>query len=1078
MLRLRTFGSVDLQGPDDRDLRSVLAQPKRLALLIYLAVARPSGVHRRDELLALFWPDLDDARARDALNQALRFLRQALGPDTFVRRGGEDIGVDPAVLWCDSAAFQSALDEGRPAEAMELYQGDFLQGFFIEEGGGFEEWMDRERSALRESAARGARQLAEEHASGGALTLAIDWGRRALELAPDDERALRRLLRLHDKAGDRAGAFRLYDAFVRRFEEEFGCAPAPETKALAERLKAGLPLEDASAKPLAESPRPFAKAPTAEIGNRYRIIRKLGAGGMATVYLALDVKHDREVALKVLKPEIAEGLARERFLREIRIAGQLQHPNIVPLFDSGEADGRLYFVMAHIQGETLRERLTREKRFEIPEVVHLLREVAGALAYAHERGVIHRDIKPENILLIDRRAVLADFGIARAAHAARTPMGTPDETLTMPGTSLGTPAYMSPEQAAGNPEIDQRADLYALGVLGYEMLAGRPPFVGLTGHQVLAAHLLEAPVPVEQLRTDTPAGLGALVMRCLEKQPAGRPRSADVFLAELEDGASVARSAPVGKQVRRMATLGALVAGAVAVILIFDPSGPALPTGSVVPEEVTQIAVRPFADLSPERVLGHIAEGLTADLISELARIPLLRVRSATALAPLRKETPDSIRRVLGVGTLIEGSVNGDRDSLRLSVAIVLASTGDELAHKKWVMSRDRLFALEDSLVTEVGRFIRDWLGSEIRSQQRRQATRNVQAWEHYQMGNSTFQEANRLYRNGETVTAFKLLTVADSLFSQAEAADPSWLDPILTRGWIDHWRAVNYASGGSDTSVQWSRESIRQAERVLARNPDHPEARELRGTAFLQMAIDGRGDSSSLATAVRDLRRSAVPANPFHARAWYSLGTALRWQGRSAEANVAARRAYELDAFMERADDLLEQLCATSFELSQLADANGWCAEGRLRFPKKFAFPYYLLQMMPLSKTSRPNIDSAWALLRELERTTPSSDWSKNRASWQMMVASALARAGLTDSARRVLAGARRIASDSPDVDVYDAAALTALGDHAAAIDRLRSYLSKNPLMRPVVGAHPSFASLANDPGFRRMVGAHAKDE
>ena len=217
MLRLSTFGSVDLRDSEGKDLGPVLAQPKRLALLVYLVVARPQGAHRRDELLALFWPDLDDSRARDALNQALRFLRQALGPEAFIRRGAEDVGVDPQVVWCDAVAFQEALQAGNPANALALYRGGFLQGFFIEEGGGFEEWMERERAVLRDAAGRGARQLAEEHAAQDALTLAIEWGRRGLELAPDDERALRRLLKLYDRAGDRAGAFRIYEAFVRRF---------------------------------------------------------------------------------------------------------------------------------------------------------------------------------------------------------------------------------------------------------------------------------------------------------------------------------------------------------------------------------------------------------------------------------------------------------------------------------------------------------------------------------------------------------------------------------------------------------------------------------------------------------------------------------------------------------------------------------------------------------------------------------------------------------------------------------------------------------------------------------------------
>ena len=640
MLRLFTFGSVNLEGAPTGDAGAVLAQPKRLALLVYLAAARPFRVHRRDDLLARFWPDLDDARARDALNQALRFLRQTLGPDAFVRRGGEDVGIDPGRLWCDAAAFQEALDAGRAADALELYRGDFLQGFFIEDGGGFEEWMERERSAHRESAARGARQLAETHASEGALTLAIDWGRRALEFAPDDERALRRLLRWHDRAGDRAGAFRAFEAFARRLEKEFGSEPSEQTRELIEKLKAGQPLteERVAARPSAVSPRPFGKDPELELGDRYRIVRKLGAGGMATVYLAQDVKHDREVALKVLRPEISEGLARERFIREIRIAGRLQHPNIVPLFDSGEADGRLFYVMPHVPGETLRGRLARAGPLPFHEVIHILRELAVALAYAHGQGIIHRDIKPANILLSDRSVLLTDFGIARAAHAALTPAGSLDDALTQVGISLGTPAYMSPEQAAANPEIDQRADLYSLGVLGYEMLVGRPPFVRATPQEVLTAQLIEPPIPVGDLRADTPTGLAALVMRCLEKSPADRWQRAEEQLAALEAKAPAIEGIPAPKRRTRhaayLAGAGVLTVLGLALALVIRQAGtPAVPAVTQ-HRQLTFDGTVQAAAISPDgSLLAYVAGGRAPDTAPTRLLVKDLRGGSTIMLA-------------------------------------------------------------------------------------------------------------------------------------------------------------------------------------------------------------------------------------------------------------------------------------------------------------------------------------------------------------------------------------------------------------------------------------------------------------
>ena len=263
--------------------------------------------------------------------------------------------------------------------------------------------------------------------------------------------------------------------------------------------------------------------------SRYAIDRELGAGGMATVYLAEDVKHRRKVAVKVLRPELAASLGPTRFLREIEIAAQLQHPHILPLLDSGEADGFLYYVMPYIDGVSLRDRLTRQGELPVAEATRLLRDVADALSYAHGRGVVHRDIKPDNVMLSGRHALVMDFGVAKAVSEA-----TGRQNLTTIGVALGTPAYMAPEQAAADPNVDHRADIYALGVMGYELLTGRPPFTGLTPQQVLAAHVTEAPKPVAEQRTACPPALAETVMRCLAKRPADRWQSADEIVERLE----------------------------------------------------------------------------------------------------------------------------------------------------------------------------------------------------------------------------------------------------------------------------------------------------------------------------------------------------------------------------------------------------------------------------------------------------------------------------------------------------------------------------------------------------------------
>ena len=267
----------------------------------------------------------------------------------------------------------------------------------------------------------------------------------------------------------------------------------------------------------------------AALAERYDVMREVGAGGMATVYLARDLKHGRDVALKVFRPELAAVLGPDRFVREIEIAARLQHPHILPVYDSGEADGFLYYVMPYVEGESLRQRIAREGALPLDGAVRILGEVADALAYAHERGLVHRDVKPDNIMLSGHHALVADFGIAKAVHDAAAA-----ERLTATGIAIGTPAYMPPEQATGESGIDHRADLYALGVVAYEVLTGHVPFRGATAQMVIAAHVTEPPDPLRRQRPAVPPALEALVMRLLEKHPADRVQTAADVVRQLE----------------------------------------------------------------------------------------------------------------------------------------------------------------------------------------------------------------------------------------------------------------------------------------------------------------------------------------------------------------------------------------------------------------------------------------------------------------------------------------------------------------------------------------------------------------
>jgi Tol biopolymer transport system component len=367
------------------------------------------------------------------------------------------------------------------------------------------------------------------------------------------------------------------------------------------------------------------------LADRYTLERELGAGGMATVYLAQDAKHHRQVALKVMRPELAATA--ERFLREITIAANLQHPNILAVFDSGEVDNLLYYVMPYVEGPSLRERLRKEGELPVGEAVRILHDVADALAAAHAKGVVHRDIKPENILLSGRHALVADFGVAKAVSES-----TDRGTLTSMGVALGTPAYMAPEQGAADPHLDHRADLYAFGVVAYEMVAGRPPFERDSPQAVLLAHLTEAPTPITEVREKLPLPLAQLIMRCLEKKAADRPQSADEILTVLETlstptgGITPTQTQPV-KAVRghRWALVAAVASGVVLVAVAGLLTNRLLRAGPlhITVSDLTQVTSEPVLQFQPTvspdgKEVAYLAGPITA---------PHLVIRSTVSVA-------------------------------------------------------------------------------------------------------------------------------------------------------------------------------------------------------------------------------------------------------------------------------------------------------------------------------------------------------------------------------------------------------------------------------------------------------------
>jgi eukaryotic-like serine/threonine-protein kinase len=384
------------------------------------------------------------------------------------------------------------------------------------------------------------------------------------------------------------------------------------------------------------------------LAGRYAVLGELGGGGMAMVYVAEDLKHHRKVAVKVLRPELAAALGHDRFTREIEIAAQLQHPHILPLLDSGEADGILYYVMPYVDGDSLRDRLVRHGELPIPEAVKLLCEIVDALAYAHAHGVVHRDIKPDNVMLSGRHALVMDFGVAKAVSEA-----TGRQSLTTAGVALGTPAYMAPEQASADPHLDHRVDIYAVGAMAYEFLAGRPPFTGATPQQVLAAHVTQAPEPITAHRAGISPALAAVVMKCLAKRPADRWQTADELLAQLEPiltpsaGTTPAETRPVAAVRRPTVSTRAVIVlavvalvGAAAAILLSNHRSAEVTLG-----RRTQVTIDPGLEvdpaISPDGKFITYAAGPTS-----LMKLFVRRLEGGNTI-PISSDLPGNLRRPL-----------------------------------------------------------------------------------------------------------------------------------------------------------------------------------------------------------------------------------------------------------------------------------------------------------------------------------------------------------------------------------------------------------------------------------------------
>jgi len=450
----------------------------------------------------------------------------------------------------------------------------------------------------------------------------------------------------------------------------------------------------------------------ASLGESYRLDRELTGGGMSRVFVAHDTRLGREVVVKVLSPDLAAGVNSDRFHREILVAAQLQHPQIVPVLAAGETDGLPYFTMPYVAGESLRRRLDGGKPLPVVDTVAVLRDVARALAYAHEHGVVHRDIKPDNVLVAGGSAAVTDFGIAKALSSSRTFGG---EHLTRVGNSLGTPAYMAPEQVAADPNADHRIDIYSFGAMAYELLTGSPPFGGRPPHEVLSAQLTEQPVPILTRAPDVPPALAALVMKCLAKNPADRPQTADEIVRALDRiDLSSDGSAPIptpkasrGRTIAIVAAvLIAVVGGGWAIWERFRNRGPA-------PDPST-VAVVPFRVASADPALYYLREGMLDLLAAKLTGEGGLRATDPRQLldawrkaggsesAELSRDDDLALARRLGAGRLLLGDVVGTPNRIVLTASLLGSSRGDSIAKLSVEGPPDSLAWLVDRLAARL----------------------------------------------------------------------------------------------------------------------------------------------------------------------------------------------------------------------------------------------------------------------------------------------------------------------------------------------------------------------------------------
>jgi eukaryotic-like serine/threonine-protein kinase len=639
-----------------------------------------------------------------------------------------------------------------------------------------------------------------------------------------------------------------------------------------------------------------AEALNRALSGRYTVERELGSGGMATVYLARDIRHERDVAIKVLRPELASTIAAERFLREIRLTAQLNHPHILPLLDSGDAEGLLYYVMPAVEGESLREKLDRETAIPVEASLRIAREVADALDHAHRRGVVHRDIKPDNILLQDGHARVADFGIAQAVEAAG------GEKLTATGLAVGTPHYMSPEQAGGAEKLDGRSDIYSLGCVLYEMLAGQPPFTGSTVNAIVRQHLAVEPPPIAAIRSSVPAPAATAVHRALAKSPADRFGTSAEFAAALSDSRPVSpegrsRRFLMPRAVAALLLLGLAIFASARGGLFPGREQPAAPAGAI-----TSVAVLPFANLSAAPDDEFMADGLTEDIINALARLPGLKVVSRTSTFAFKGAATDvrDIARRLDVESVVEGSVRRVGNTLRVTAQLISARNGYQVWSDDYERDVSDVFVVQNEIATAIASSLRTRFvpGEPLIAA----PTRSLEAYELYLRG----RHFSGLLWTREN------LNRSLAYHQQAIAADPAFAAAYA--GLAETYSMMDHATGRPlERDDEYYERAITAAEQAIRLDFRSAEAHAALGHIFLHQGRFSEAD--------RHLAR-ALELNPGSATAHLWRGIMLKHLLRTEQSIQALNQARALDPLSPQAARLLARSLADAGHFDSAAAA------------------------------------------------------------------------------------------------------------------------------------------------------------